>query len=115
MMKNTKPNEMFEKGRLTLRRNNAPTASVPCPPSTTDPSAISISSVNISVNMAISVMLPNIIFASSCVIGGPREEADESDDVDCVRDDGPEELGGVAGMFESGTVKPETTSSVQYC
>jgi len=102
-------------GRLTLRTNNAPTTSVPCPPSTTDPSAISISSVNISVNMAISVMLLNIIFASSAVIGGPREDEDESDDVDWVREDGPEEFGGVAGMFEIGTVKPEMTSSVQHC
>jgi len=100
-------------GRLTIRRNNAPTVSVPCPPSTADPSAISISSVSISVNKAISVMLPNIIFASSCVIGRPKD-ADESDAVDCVRDEDPEESGGVAG-FESGAVRPEMTFVRRAC
>ena len=39
---------------------------------------------------------------------------DESDDVDWVREEGPEEFGGVAGILESGTVKPEVTSSVQH-
>jgi hypothetical protein len=106
MMKNTRPYGIFDKGRLTIRRNSAPTTSVPCPPSTTDPSAISSSSVNISVKTAISVRLPKIIFASSGVIGGPRD-ADASDDVDWVRDEGPDEFGGVAGILESGTVKPE--------
>ena len=48
--------------------------------------------------MASSEMLPNIILASSGVIGGPREleAVEESEAVDTVRDEEPE-LGGVIG------------------
>jgi len=91
---------------LTIRRNRSPTESSPCPPSITDPRAISSSSVNISANKAISVMLLKIIFVSSGVIGGPSEAVDESDDVDTVREDDPDEFGGEAGMVR-GPVKPE--------
>jgi hypothetical protein len=37
---------------------------------------------------------------------------DESDDVDWVRDEEPEEFGGEAGTLDSGTVKPEMILSV---
>lgn len=62
--------------------------------------------MNISANKAISVMLLKIILVSSGVIGGPSEEVDESEDVDTVREEEPDEFGGEAGMVK-GPVKPE--------
>lgn len=40
--------------------------------------------------MASSEILPNIIFASSGDIGGPREAVEESEAVETVRDEEPE-------------------------
>jgi len=39
-------------------------------------------------------------------MGGPREAVDESDEVERVREEEPEELGGDMGMLLSGTVRP---------
>lgn len=75
-----------------MRKNNLPTKSSPCPPSTTLPSANSSSSVNMSAKIASSATLLNITLISSGVIGGPvvavgvvaldNVEAAETDDVD---------------------------------
>ena len=54
-----------------MRKNNLPTKSSPCPPSTTFPRANSSSSVNMSAKTASSATLLNIILISSGVIGGP--------------------------------------------
>jgi len=93
-------------GQLTIRRNKSPTESFPCPPSRTAPSATSSSSVNISANIAISVILLKIILISSGVIGATKEEEEESEDEDTVREEEFDELAGEHGRFESG-VKPE--------
>lgn len=85
--------------RPTSLRNNSPTRSGPEPPSTTDPRAVSNSSQNRSEKRASSAILLNIIFASSCVMGGPKDEVDESDAVECVREEDAEELGGDAGRL----------------
>ena len=42
-------------------------------------------------------MLMKMTSASACDIGGPKEAVDESDAVDMVRDEDPEELGGERG------------------
>ena len=55
----------------TMRKNNLPTKSSPCPPSTTFPSANSSSSVNMSAKIASSATLLKITLMSSGVIGGP--------------------------------------------
>jgi len=91
---------------LTIRRKRSPTESFPCPPSRTGPSATSNSSVNISANTAISVILLKIILISSGVIGATIEEEEESEEEETVREE-LDELGGEHGRFESGAVKPK--------
>ena len=60
-----------------------------------------------SAKMARSEILPNIIFASSGDIGGPREE--ESEAVDTVRDE-EFELAGVIGVLCIGPDKQEVSA-----
>ena len=85
-------------GLLTSSRNKAPTWSSPVPPSSTDPSASSKRSTNVSANIASSAMLLNIIRVSSRVMGGPNvdDAVDDSEAVERVRVDESDEGGVMA-------------------
>ena len=86
-----------EQDNRTVSRNNAPTWSSPVPPSRTFPNAASSFPVNSSEKVARSATLLNMIFTSSGPIGGSsNRDPDESDAVECVRDDDAES-GGVGG------------------
>lgn len=87
-------------GTPTISKNNAPTQSSPSPSSKISPNASCRRSVNILENSANSAMFPKIIRTSSFVIGGgqPPEPEDDSEDVEIVRIEEPDDLGGVAGL-----------------
>ena len=81
----------------TISRNSCPTWSSPVPPSNTDPNALSSRAVKSSENFARSATLLKMIRTSSGLIGGSRKELpEESDAVECVRDDDADS-GGVGG------------------
>ena len=65
----------------------------------TEPRAFSRASVKWSANKASSAMLPKMIFESSRDMGGLAvEPLDESDTVEAVRDEEPDDFGGVVGI-----------------
>ncbi len=100
----------MNEGERTISRNSRPTVSSPEPPSSTSPRASSSASENASAKEAKSSTLVKMIFASSTVMAGPHADdddaADESDTVESVRDDEPDEPGGVAGACANGAGWP---------
>lgn len=91
-------------GVLTISRNSAPTLSSPLPPSSAPPRASSKRSTKWSENMARSPILPNMMWTSSRVMGGPscEDAVEESEAVETVLDDElepePGEKGGGLGV-----------------
>lgn len=99
--------EMDKRILRTVLRKRVPTWSSPLPPSTRSPRASSRARQNTSENSAISEILPKMILTSCSVIGGPRSaRVDESEAVERVREDEPDELGGEVGRFGRGTWCP---------
>lgn len=99
--------------RLTIERKRAPTWSSPLPPSRRSPRASSSAWQNRSENTAISVILPKMSLTSSGVMGGagspaaatrpfvagPRTaEIEESEAVETVREEEPDDDGSECGI-----------------